>query len=65
MQGEMMLIDNQDNANGGVSGSSNLKNKLDEAEDSHGGTKGANDQARKAQNMEQVIPGGFSEMDQY
>jgi hypothetical protein len=63
MQGEMMLIDNQDNANGGVN--SNLKNKLEDAEDSHGGLKGANDQARKAQNQQQVIPAGFSEMDQY
>lgn len=34
MQGELMLIDNQDNAPGGVNGPSGLKHKLEDAEDS-------------------------------
>lgn len=34
MQGELMLIDNQDNAPGGLNGPSGLKHKLEDAEDS-------------------------------
>ena len=62
----MMLIDNQDNANAGLSGPTGLKNKQEEAEDSHGAMKGGNEQLRKIQSVQQAaMNGGISEMDQF